>query len=538
MKKFAKKMMSLALTTVACFTMIFATACGGDNQSSTGDNSGYDLRITYFDGGYGQGWITEGAERFEALTGKKVGLIPSSEFDCGADIYLQSGKNLSDIYVIESSMWKGWVKSGYLEPLDSVYDAEVDTASGKQKISDFMDQQVKGKYYLERKIGNGMMQPWALPLGATPNAMAYNCDVLEVLPHNGEALSEEVVSSQTGLWIAPPRTVSELKAFIDDVNAYNATIPEGETKYVPLGWCGKNANILFYAIYSWWAQAQGYQTSNYEGEGSFADFWNFGNTSSDTRSHTLDTRVFLQSGLQFAIDTLIDILVDEDTDQWKNTLEDVMSISSQDLQKTFVSNSVKVKPVLVFAASYLESETIKYNYLDSDGDGQRDVNFKFMPVPKLDGYEGKDVVYCSYEDVMVVPQKATNKELAKQFLAFMCNQDNLEMFTKETKGCMRPFNYDARNIQGGNFSEYTQGVFDLYYSSLHAFEYPINCTDLLSVSNVYRYERPTFIGNDIDAFVKALKTENGEKIMTDIYNSINSHDVSTWVKNYRLTVVQ
>ena len=119
----------------------------------------------------------------------------------------------------------------------------------------------------------------------------------------------------------------------------------------------------------------------------------------------------------------------------------------------------------------------------------------------------------------------------------MCNQDNLEMFTKETKGCMRPFNYDARNIQGGNFSEYTQGVFDLYYNSLHAFEYPINCTNLLSVSNVYRYERPTFIGNDIDAFVKALKTENGRKIMTDIYNSINSHDVSTWVKNYRLTVV-
>ena len=94
MKKFAKKMMSLALTIVTCFTMIFATACGGDNQSSTGDSSGYDLRITYFDGGYGQGWITEGAKRFEALTGKKVGLIPSSEFDCGADIYLQSGKNL------------------------------------------------------------------------------------------------------------------------------------------------------------------------------------------------------------------------------------------------------------------------------------------------------------------------------------------------------------------------------------------------------------------------------------------------------------
>ena len=67
----------------------------------------------------------------------------------------------------------------------------------------------------------------------------------------------------------------------------------------------------------------------------------------------------------------------------------------------------------------------------------------------------------------------------------------LEMFTKETKGCMRPFNYDARNIQGGNFSEYTQGVFDLYYNSLHAFEYPINCTNLLGVSNVYRYEQKT-----------------------------------------------
>ena len=77
MKKFAKKMMSLALATVACFTMIFATACGGSNDGPTGDNSGYDLRITYFDGGYGQGWITEGAKRFEALTGKKVGLIPS-----------------------------------------------------------------------------------------------------------------------------------------------------------------------------------------------------------------------------------------------------------------------------------------------------------------------------------------------------------------------------------------------------------------------------------------------------------------------------
>lgn len=525
---------------------IFTCAGCGETNNSTPTNAKADLKITFFNGGYGEDWINNLVSRFETAKNVKVEIVKSEEGNCGAENFIKSGYNLSDIYIGESMPWKSLVQNRLLAELSDVYDTEVETSKGKMKIKDFIDPHCAGYFYAQKQLSQAEYIPWALPWTVQPNAMAYNEDILTSIKHISAIEVTDGLIGENGKWINPPKTVQDLKAFSEDCIAFNNNSAEkqelGDTHtYVPFGFAGGiNIDSIGFPIVSWWAESQGLYTSNYENEGSFYDFFNFGNTTESNVGQTVDINVYKQSGLSLAYNTFADYIMDENGN-YKNTLSNPYNNNLQQLQQLFVANKVKEKPVLAIASSYLENEVTKNRYIDSDQDGKQDVNFKFMNVPKLN-QESPNILYGRLSDAIIIPAKAPHLDLAKQFLIFMSSEEEIINFAKDTKGGIRPFSCDLREEATGNkYSEFVNSLFNVYYNSTVFYEYPMNVKSYAGVAHIYRYVGPSYHGNvtwtDILNIMKNQGQNSGKAISDEVIFRLKKTEFDNWIRTFKLTDV-
>ena len=422
-----KRFFALALALV----MVVSMAACGSKGGSKEDNKNYDLVVKYYSGAYGDDWIKLAAEEFGEEKGVTVQVVPSSDMDCGAENNLTAGKNLADVYIGSSNRWQSWVQNGYIENLKSVYDSTVKTSNGDVKISDYIDSEVVGRAYVERQVGTGDAYPWIIPFTAMPMSLAYNNDVLAKIPHISSAsVSAESVDASTNKWIAPPKNLSEWLALCDDINAYKS---DDKHKYVPFGWSALASEQVYYFMFTWWAQYQGLFDSNVSGQGSFYDFWNFGNTSKTTLDQTFSSSVFEQKGIAASLDNFKKLVIDSNGN-YKNSLSAVNTLTTQELTRALYAERNEERPVIAFASSFGESEARLTGVLDSDSDGKQDSNILFMNIPSLDGHEDEKYLYCAYDDFMFIPSGAEHKDLAKEFLVFLSNEDQLKKFTVRSGG--------------------------------------------------------------------------------------------------------
>ena len=538
-----KKVLFTLLLLMAVISVVGCT----NNTNNTGgnNNSKYDLKVTYFNGGYGETWITNLVSRFEEAYDVKVEVVKSEEGNCGAENYIKSNYNLSDIYIGESMPWKSLVQSGLLADLSDVYNEEVETRNGKQKIKDFMDPLCIGYFYSQRQLSKQEYNPWAMPWTVQPNAMAYNEDILKVIKHVSTIEVSEGLIGSNGLWTSVPETYQDLLAFCEDCNAFNNNSNEKQAlndthSYAPIGWAGGiNVDSISFLIISWWAEAQGLSTSNYENEGSFYDFFNYGNTVNSNVGQTVDMGVFKQTGLSLAYNKFAELMIDENGN-YKNTLTNPYNNNLQQLQQLFVANKVNEKPVLTIASSYLENEVIKNRYIDSDRDGVQDVNFKFMNVPRL-SLESEKMLYGRLSDAIIVPAKAQHIDLAKKFLVFMCSEEEIDNFAKDTNGGIRPFKCDLRSsVTGTEYSAFATSLFDVYYNSKVFYEYPMNVTSYAGVAHLYRFNDPSYHGNvsftDILNIMRDPGSQTpGEAISKEVIFRLSQAELNAWIRKFKLT---
>lgn len=528
-----KKMLILSLAVVMAAG---TAACGGEGGGEA--EAKYDLSIKYYSGAYGDEWIQLAAKEFEQEKNIKIQLVPSTDLDCGAENNLTSGKNLSDIYACSSKRWQSWVQNGYIENLSTVYDSTVKTSKGDVKISDYIDPDVIGRYITERQVGTGDSYPWVMPYSAMPMSLAYNYDVLKKLPHvSSIAVSAETVDASTNLWIAPPKNFTEWKALCEDVSAYQSD--DGHS-YVSFGWTALAPQQVYYFIFTWWAQYQGLTESNIDGQGSFYDFWNFGNTSETTLDQTFSSNVFDQKGLAASLDYFKELVVDTSTQEYKNSLSAVNTLSTQELTRALYAERNEERPVIAMASSFGESEARLTGVLDSDSDGKQDSDIRFMNIPALDGHEDEKYLYCANDDIMFIPAASEHKDLAKEFLIFLCSEDQLKKFTVRSGGGIRPFDYDAREIQDESLTEYNKSVFDVYYNSTRIYDFPMNAykKSPFAVSLIYTYERPiAFADVSPSTVVNMIKKTDGAEVMAEAKRTF---DVSkqNYVKKFRMTEIQ
>lgn len=80
-----------------------------------------------------------------------------------------------------------------------------------------------------------------------------------------------------------------------------------------------------------------------------------------------------------------------------------------------------------------------------------------MAVPAMENAVEEHVTYNMIGDFIMVPEKAAQKELAKEFIKFACSQEMNTTYTELT-GNLRPFKYDLSNIP---VSDFVKSVLDV-----------------------------------------------------------------------------
>ena len=523
-----RKKLSILLATVMTAGCAFGmTACGSKN---TGAKEGV-LQIRYFKGGYGDEWLEYALENYaEEHEDFDYDLVDDANVTSQINTYLQSGKNLSDIYIIQTGNWSEWVSQGYLANLTDVYEAEVDTSTGKRKIKDYMDQELVDRYYMQKYAGQGEFLPWVLPEASISTSFVYNEDYLLSTPHT---TTREGRYEAGTTWTAPPETVEELLDYCNDLNARKWG--KGSDFEAPIAWPGNASHWLKFFLYTWFAQYQGVHEENalnastIAGEGSYYDFWNFASA-----------EVWKMTGIQVAIETLQSIFFDEDGD-YQYSLDNVGSSSVQRAEQDFVRG----KCALLVGGSFFYNE-MRGN-IDWDEDGEDDYTYKMMYLPTVVNAEQKEdgttkkMVFYSTEEMMLVPAKAKNLEMAKDFLAYLFNEENNLYFTKMT-GTMRPFDYDPIALAGEDYEwkPFERSVLDMYNEAdVKLYAYPAGQPQE-DVSRIYRYQMPDIFGQHGWAtFYSAMRKYTGEEIMETGHGSsyksvydVTKGDYRIWFNRY------
>ena len=518
MKKF-KKALSLACAAVFAVSMTAGmTAC----NTSIGAQEG-ELTIHYYEGGYGTEWLETACQMYkEKHPDFKYKLIGDTTITNTVFIYLKSGQNLSDIYMTQgSSAWPEWVTLGYLENLESVYESEVETSQGKQKIKDYMDSDLVKKNYIQRFYGQGSYYPWLMPWSSIGISFAYDEDILLSTKHTVAVEGSAFTVGDN--WTAPPRTVNELAAYCTDILARGDGIKPLSLPFAD------GMHWLNYFMSVWWAQYQGVYEENTlnvkEGDGAYYDFYNFENAD-----------VWKQVGIQSALDQWRTLIIGEDGN-WKNTVPNIQEHSVQEAERIFARGEA----ALMLAGSFSYNEMKDYIV-------HTDHTFKMMSMPLFgDGTKAQknedgtttEINYFVQEDSMFVPAKAVNKELAKDFLAFLCNEEVLLMFTEKT-GTMRPFKYNPFELMPEKeWGPYTKSYLDLFFDSdVRLSAYPAN-KQIGEVSPIYLYRQPSMFGNkNIANIVTDMKTKTGAEIMTGGTDNVYTNalkDYNKWLEELGLS---
>ena len=255
---------------------------------------------------------------------------------------------------------------------------------------------------------------------------------------------------------------------------------------------------------------------------------------------TFSSSVFEQEGLAAALDNFKKLAVDEKSESYKNSLSAVNTVTTQELTRALYAERNEERPVIAMASSFGESEARLTGVLDSDSDGKNDSDIRFMNIPALDGHEDEKYLYCAYDDLMFIPSAAEHKDLAKEFLVFLCSEDQLKKFTVRSGGGIRPFAYDAREIEDESLTTYNKSVFDVYYESTRIYDFPLNAykESPYAVSLIYTYESPiAFADLSMSTVINKIKTEDGAAVMKEAKRTFELL-TNNYIKKFRMTEVK
>ncbi len=500
-----KRILATALAALtACTCASTLTACGGAGGASKGT-----LTIRYYNGGYGSEWLEESLKDFCATKeGVTYDLIPDNNITYQANLYLTN--NVPDI-IMSNGNWKGYVGEGLIADLTDVYETEVETSNGKVKVKDYIDENVMKQFTRQKLYGRGEAMTWGMPWASQVLSLAYNESILlsTSRQEGNPFLVEGLEAGAT--WTHEPYTVNELMAYLYDVRvADNGIIPWGYSVDY-LNWY----DALFYV---WWAQLQGmYEENKYVDEGCFYDFFNM--TSAD---------LVKQSGYKEALEIVRKIIVDDEGELYNSNNDG--SMTKEKMQENFAKGKIAV----CLVGDFFEKE---YKvYMDED------TVIKFMFIPTADGAETnedgsvKKLTYVQTDNVMYVPAKATNKDLAKEFLAFLCNEDQLLQFSK-LAGVVRPFDYNPYELAPEyEWTDYQKSTFNIYYNADdHVVKYPLTAE---TVSPVYLYEEVSMfmsvpLATVFGEFRSKPVDQAADRIINRVYTGLRQ-SFAEWTEYYGL----
>lgn len=452
------KKMALGLTLVSS---VFAAAGCGSGPQGAKDR----LNIVYYPGGYGTEYLVKFVTEFCAqYKGKDVSEIKEgvdyileadTEVPTAPDAHVKFEDDACDL-IIGGNPNTTHIEQGLIEPIDDIFESEVtvtldDGSQGKKKIKDFIMNESYVQFERQQLYGQGDKHIYCLPYTIIPISLIYNETILKNTDHvnsSGEVAEERL---SNGKWNAAPATYEELIAYFKDIESYNSS---NGKEITPFGWSLGNVNWFESFYLNWWSETQGLTKSNFEGQGSFYDFWNRENY-----------KGFEQTGLQVAFQKVKDLIYDSTGNYqytYKNTTPAL--ISGTLCQSDFAQGNSGIS----MSGDFFEKEY-------GEDIARSGNTFKMMAMPTISnnlvvddgngGTRAMNKLYCNMDASAYIPTYAKNKDMAKAFLKYISEEKQIVTFTEMT-GCLKPFNCNVKKLSSKtDWTPFQQSVLDLYYNA-------------------------------------------------------------------------
>lgn len=428
------------------------------------------IKVTFVEKGYGRVWLVEIAKRFVKDNPEYLVEVDGDPNLTGSmATKLESGRNLSDIYMPVGSMWEQYVFRGFIEPIGDVYGAYAEESDTKT-IGEKMSESWRAYGHITNQVYDDyFVMPWS----DNVTGFVYNAGMFE----------------QYGWEV--PETTDELYALCERILA------DTEGKIKPFVYPGQIGGYFDFIGGTWWMQSSGY-----EGIREFYDF---------ESEKVFDPSVQPSLGRKQSLAEFERFFAG---DASRFSMTGSMSKNHITAQMDFLRGNAAMIP----NASWMERE-MKDTMPENFKMGLMSV--PYISTAKAD--ESGGYIRCNYAtspDYMFIPKGASEVEGAKKFLIYMCRDEMLRLYTKYA-GSPRPFDYDTSGIEG--LSYFTQSVLDVWNSSRKFFVYskhPAYMKSLISLNGGYMDPYASIIYGELTAtkFTNAVylnALDNWEQWMSD-----------------------
>ena len=433
-----KKLFSVLLASflgLACFTACTNNGDGGDNDSG-GGNSGGLIRVQYFVGGFGEQWLEDIADDYKAATGVTVKLVPSYT-NGEIQSLLNSRQQTNDILMPLLGVWSAQ-DAGLLEDLSEVYNA---VPSGEtQAIKDKMNPNIRD--YMQADDGK-----WYQMNGANSvSTLCYNADTLDKYLGEGE-------------WEVP-NTTDELIALCDRLKAESGVYAFTTSSQINYFWD--------YLGLIWWAQYEGLESFNNFYVGRYRDAngeWQSGPQINDARGRRLALELcaellqmshgyihsdvrdmgFTEAQLTFcaqgfgANDAEAAFMVNGDW--FENEMLMYLTQKPQDIRMM----RPPVLSDLTEKLATIKTDTLLSEVIDAIDAGETSYpnvsaeDFETVRTARLMAYTATP----NYPICIPSYRPERQKELAKDFLVYLCSDHAQAIYANAMSGLTMPYGYEV-----------------------------------------------------------------------------------------------
>lgn len=443
--KFFKKVLLVVLSAVL---LISASACKPKNQNqSTGsidsvdqyddtDRSGWvpynkatydsprELRIKFFNGGYGRAWLDAMKEKFESeYPNVTVILTPSTnETEFTQTITTTLEGNPDDIYVCHNIPWERLSVKNLIMNLDNLYNATVYTDTNKDNASvRFVDRIAPSSLNLTNFNGHYYTVPEVQGAGG----IAYN----------------KTMFDKYGWKV--PSTYAELKELCETIVKANLKTDEGET-ITPFVWPGSVAYLWDSVVYDWWVQIAGIDEFN--------EFMKYEN------KDMFNSEKY--PALKKAWTYWHDLIVLNQNYSHPQTLQ----MDNVQCNTAFAAGQAAMMPATCWAANEVGSELLTAFNCDMGI-----IPTPFVPEAKKDA--NGNPIRVAYDmagkDSFVIAQRGKNKDVAVEFFKWMSLEENALLFPENANGLLLAMKYDFDNlIETGAKTTWQKEMFNLLNTSI------------------------------------------------------------------------
>lgn len=428
------------------------TGCGQGGGASEGGAklTGEKITITAAVNGHGQEWLENAAKEFTQETGVAVDVAWDAMIDTNLTTILKTeGVEKSDIYVAGTYEWRLWLEEGGLiEDLTDFLNEADENEGGKSLNERTLPEAFR--YILDDE---GNKRQGVVPFTTSTHGIVYNKEMMNYLCH--DVLGWEVGHDY-------PINTKELFEVFEALNTAtkegkNAELltykQDGKTYDVkPLVWSG-SVGTLEFLLYPWLGQYEGQENIS-------THLQNVG----IKPIHTDCDGMYV--AYQMICD-LMDVTSDENGNVYSaNSIPNCVSYNHTGSQSQFLLG----KSLMIPGADWFYSE-MESTIENAD-------NIGFMPVPWMSDEDGNPLTaegvempknedgtyrpydyYTSGSEYMCIPEAASDKENAKEFIRFLTSSEYLPKLVNDIQSGVA-FEYDESKVEASAWFQKVLAVRD------------------------------------------------------------------------------